>query len=108
MEKKFQTLNAFQEKLSSVYSFFYECFNTIIAKLQEKGDIELTEDEQEDFKFTFLDVDGIYTVKAIRLVSETSFYLDTVDYDGNKYQADWTDINHDLIITEMLMERIFQ
>lgn len=104
MKKVFNNYEDYQENLSNVYKFFQDCYETILSYLKDNGDIELGEEELYQWKFDFLAIEGTKQIVAIRLGKEKwDFYLE--DEEGLKIY--WEDINHDLIITEMLMDKVF-
>ena len=105
--KKFNTYKQYAQAIEKVYKFHQKCYQTILTYLQEHGDIELSEEEQKDWRFVFLNMEGVYRTTAIRLTEDKKdFYLDCISESGDKYVIDWVTINHDMIITEMLMELI--
>ena len=106
--KVFKDKNDFGNALEMVYQFHQIAFNTISGVVQEYGDIELTEDEQEDFNFCYLDMEGTYRTLAIRKYGDNDFVLDTVSESGDKYIIDWEQINHDMIIEEMLVNKVLE
>ena len=105
---KFNTYNQYSQAIVKVYKFHQKCYQTILAYLQEHGDIELSEEEQRDWLFVFLEMEGSYFTSAIRLdENKQDFYLDCISAEnGDKYKITWVNINHDMIITEMLMELV--
>ena len=103
--KVFKDKNDFGNALEMVYHFHQIAFNTINDVIQEYGDIELTEDEQDDFNFCYLEMEGTYKTLAIRKEG-INFVLDTVSESGDKYIIDWEQINHDMIIEEMLVNKV--
>jgi len=106
--EKFDYFKEYEYALESVYTFHKKCYQTILTYLQEHGDIELSEEEQRDWLFSFLDMEGNYQTTAIRLTEDKKdFYLDCISESGDKYAIDWLTINHDMIITETLMSLIF-
>lgn len=101
-KKVFESKASFNRSLNSVYKFHEKCFETILKYLQENGDIELDEEERDEWCFCFLDVEGYYKISAIRITEDgNGFYLDS---GGTHFY--WDDINHDMIITEMLMDKV--
>ena len=105
--KVFKDKNDFGNALEMVYQFHQIAFNTINGVVQEYGDIELTEDEQDDFNFCYLEMEGVYKTLAIRKEG-INFVLDTVSESGDKYIIDWEQINHDMIIEEMLVNKVLE
>lgn len=100
---RFSDIKSYEESLGSVYTFFNACFNTILENLKKVGGkIELTEEEQEDFRFDFLGYDGTYTIKEIKVVSDNDWVL-VGDCDGGICDFDFEDINHDIIILDMVL-----
>lgn len=108
MDTVFKDFNHFKNGLDIVYYFHDMCFHTIVDGLLETGDIELDEDEQDEFRFDYLELEGTFTTLAIRLTNDKkSFYLESVDEDNQKRDIYWEDINHDLIIEEMIVTKVF-
>lgn len=107
MEKTFITLEQFNEEYEIVNDFHKKVFNTILNHLKKHGDITIPEEDEDEYKFCYLDKDGTFLTLAVRLESETSFYLDTEDEDGDKCKIYWDDINRDMIIEEKLLELVF-
>lgn len=107
MEKTFITLEQFNEEYEIVNDFHKKVFNTILNHLKEHGDIIIPEEDEDEYKFCYLDKDGSFLTIAVRLESETSFYLDTEDKYGEQYKIYWDDINRDMIIEEKLIELVF-
>lgn len=100
MKKTFTSKKKYLEALDMVYNFHRQVYYTVLALLKRKGDIVL----KRGIKFCFLEMEGDYTVHAVRLTDDKrSFYLDVTSHDGNEYKIDWPQINHDMIITEWLM-----
>lgn len=111
MAKRFTSEKEYKQELDKVYDFFVRVHETVIAYLKKHGDRVITEEDNkpERWCFCFLDYEGTYDVKAIRLEEDgKNFYLDTVSKSGDQYAIDWTTINHDMIIIEMLMDLIFE
>ena len=107
MEKTFITLEQFNEEYEIVNDFHKKVFNTILNHLKKHGDITIPEEDEDEYRFCYLDKDGTFLTLAVRLESETSFYLDTEDEDGDKCKIYWDDINRDMIIEEKLLELVF-
>ena len=106
--KTFKDKNDFENALELVYQFHQIAFNTINNVIHTYGDIELTEDEQEDFNFSYLEMEDTYKTLAIRKDGDNDFVLDTVSASGDKYIIDWEQINHDMIIEEMLVNKALE
>lgn len=109
-EKIFNGRRAYKRAENNVYCFHQRVYNTVLAWLQGHGDRIITEDDNkpEPWRFCFLDMEGRFEIKAVRLTdSKKDFYLDAVDEDGRGRAFDWSDINHDMIIVEMLMGLVF-
>ena len=107
MNTIFKSLDEFQEEFSNVYNFFETCYDTIVSYLKEHGDVELTDEEKDEWIFSFLDKDGTFEVQALRLDEHGDFYLDTLDKYADKVPFYVDSINHDFVITEMIMDKIF-
>ena len=107
--KKFKTVKDFNDAIEVVYNFHRMCYNTILSYLQKNGDIIIDDEEKErDFNFEFLEYEGNYLVDAIRLTEDKNdFYLDCTSESGDSYYIDWNDINQDMVIEQMIMNKIF-
>lgn len=100
---RFADIKSYNESLDSVYTFFKACFNTILENIKKAGGrIELTEEEQEDFRFDFLGYDGTYTIKEIKAIDD-SYWVLVGDCDGGKCDFEFEDINNDIIILDMVL-----
>ena len=104
---KFNNLEQFNKEFEIVNDFHKKVFNTILEHLKKHGDITIPEEDEDEYMFCYLDKDGTFLTIAVRLESETSFYLDTEDEDGDKCKIYWEDINRDMIIEEKLIELVF-
>lgn len=99
----FESKASYKRSANSVYRFYAKCFDTIVKYLQEHGDIEIKKEENGEWLFCFLDYIGNYPISAIRLTEDRrDFYLDS--YGNDKFF--WDDINHDMIIIEMIMDKV--
>lgn len=103
----FNNIDDFNKELAGVYDFHCKVRETIENILDEIGDIEIPENEQDDFTFCFLDMEGYYTVKCICLDENGCFYLSTVSKSGDEYNIDWEQINYDMIIEDSIMTKCF-
>ena len=100
---RFSDIKSYEESLGSVYTFFTACFNTILENLKKLGGkIELTEEEQEEFRFAFLCYSGTYTIKEIKVISDNDWVL-VGDCDGEICDFDFEDIHNDIIILDMVL-----
>lgn len=107
-KKPYQTKKDFQKALDGLYNFHQRCFSTIVELLNKTGDVTITEEEEDDFKFDYLEYEGTYWTSAIHLTKDKkSFYLEAYDKYGERQNFYWDDINHDVIIEEMIVERLF-
>ena len=98
--KTFRNKKDYRKALDAVYCFHEQVHETVLALLRRKGDIEL----KRGIKFSFLEMEGTYTVHAVRLTdNRKDFYLETTSESGDTYHIDWPQINHDMIVTEWLM-----
>lgn len=100
MAKKFTSKKEYEAELNAAYAFHGRAFETVLALLRRKGDAVL----KRKVRFCFLDMEGTYTVNAVRLTEDRKeFYLDCESESGDEYRIEWWQINHDMIITEWLM-----
>ena len=105
----FKDKKAYKHALDKVYDFHKSAYETILDYLRKHGDRVITDEDNklERWRFSFLDTEGAYDIKAIRLNKKNDdFYLDAVGEDGGKYHFDWQDINYDMCIEEMLVELV--
>ena len=108
MKQIFRSVDDFNESVANVYDHHGMVKDTIETILSEKGDIEIPEDEQHEFTFCFLDMEGYYTTKAIRLDDEGSMYLECVSDSGDNYDIEWWQINYDMSIEDTLITKCFE
>ena len=110
MKEKFNDRESYRRELESVYSFHRKVYDTVLNYLKEHGDRVITDEDNrpDEWRFAFLEMEGSYEVTAVRLSEDgKDFYLDTTSESGDVYHIDWSMINHDMVITEMLMDLVF-
>lgn len=109
-DKKFDNRRAYKRAENGVYRFHQRVYNTVLAWLQEHGDRIITEEDNdpEPWSFCFLDCDGSFEITAVRLTDDRKdFCLDAVSEDGYEHEFHWDDINHDMVIEDMLIGLVF-
>ena len=108
MKQIFRSVDDFNESVANVYDHHGMVRDTIETILSEKGDIEIPEDEQDNFRFCFLDMEDYYTTKAIRLDKDGDMYLECVSDSGDNYDIEWWQINYDMSIEDTLITKCFE
>ena len=99
----------YEKERKAVYNFHQRVHNRIVEHLKKHGTIEITEQDNrfEQWCFAFLDMEGVYTVKAICLTEDgKSFFLACKSRGGDEYYIDWNTINNDMVIEDMIMDKI--
>ena len=110
MKDLFNSFEDFQEEQTNVFNFHNKITDTIVHLLQKTGTILIPEDDQDDYCFTYLDMEGTYTTKAVMIDPDNAdkyFPIVTSDDNGDEYTIDVDDINSDMIIEEMIMSLVF-
>ena len=110
MKDLFNSFEDFQEEQANVFNFHNKITDTIVHLLQKTGTILIPEDEQNDYCFTYLGMDGTYTTKAVMIDPDNAdkyCLIVTSDDSGDEYTIDVDDINSDMIIEEMIMSLVF-
>ncbi len=104
--KTFASYNEFRNEQLNVINFHKNVNETIVSLLKKTGDVTIPEELEDDFKFNFLDFDGIYTINAIRIEDE-SFCLDATSESGDRYLFDFSNINDDMVIEDTILSYLF-
>lgn len=110
MKNVFHSFDEFQEELSNVINFHGMVNDTIVSMLKVTGTIYVPEDEQDDYRFSYLDFDDTYTTKAVMIdPSDAEKYCLSVvsDYDGKTRLIYLHDINNDIVIEEKIISLVF-
>ena len=110
MKDLFNSFNDFQEEQANVFNFHNKITDTIAYLLQKTGKILIPEDDQEDYRFTYLDMEGTYTTKAVMTDpgnADKYCLIVTSDDNGDEYTIDVDDINSDMIIEERILRLVF-
>ena len=110
MKNVFHSFDEFQEELSNVINFHGMVNDTIVSMLKVTGTIYVTEDEQDDYRFSYLDFDDTYTTKAVMIdPSDAEKYcLAAVSDSDSKTRLIYVDdINNDIVIEEKIISLVF-
>ena len=110
MKNIFRSFKEFQEELSNVINFHDMVNNTIVSMLKVTGPVYVPEDEQDDYRFTYLDLDDTYTTKAVMIdpTNPERYCLSTVsDYDGKTRLIYLDNINDDIVIEQEIISLVF-
>ena len=110
MKDLFNSFENFQEEQANVFNFHNKITDTIVHLLQKTGTILIPEKDQEDYRFTYLDLEGTYTTKAVMIDPDNAdkyCLIVTSDDNGDEYTIDVYDINSNMIIEEKIMSLVF-
>lgn len=110
MKNIFRSFDEFQEEFSNVINFHDMVNDTIVSMLKVTGPVYVPEDEQDDYRFTYLDLDDTYTTKAVMIdpTNPEKYCLSTVsDYDGKTRLIYLDNINNDIVIEEKIIGLVF-
>lgn len=110
MKNIFRSFDEFQEELSNVINFHNMVNDTIVSMLKVTGPVYVPEDEQDDYRFTYLDLDDAYTTKAIMIdpTNPERYCLSTVSaYDGKTRLIYLDNINDDIVIEQEIIGLVF-
>ena len=110
MKDLFNSFEDFQEEQTNVLNFHNKITDTIVHILQKTGTILIPEDDQDDYCFTYLDMGGTYTTKAVMIGPDNAdkyCLIATSDDSGDEYTIYVDDINSDMIIEEKIMNLVF-
>ena len=110
MKNVFHSFDDFQEELSNVINFHDMVNNTIVSMLKVTGTVYVPEDEQDDYRFAYLDLDDTYTTKAVMIDpgDPEKYCLSAVsDSDGKTRLIFIDDINNDIVIEENIIGLVF-
>ena len=110
MKNVFHSFDDFQEELSNVINFHDMVNDTIVSMLKVTGTIYVPEDEQDYYRFAYLDFDDTYTTKAVMIdPSDAEKYCLAVvsDSDSKTRLIYVDDINNDIVIEEKIISLVF-
>ena len=110
MKNIFRSFDEFQEELSNVINFHDMVNDTIVSMLKVTGTVYVPEDEQDDYRFSYLDLDDIYTTKAVMIdpTNPEKYCLFVVyDYDSKTRLIYLDNINNDIVIEEKIIGLVF-
>ena len=110
MKNIFHSFDDFQEELSNVINFHNIVNDTIVSMLKVTGTIYVPEDEQDDYRFAYLDLDNTYTTKAIMIDpgDPEKYCLSAVSDSDDKTRLIYLDnINNDIVIEEEIFDLVF-
>ena len=110
MKNIFRSFDEFQEELSNVINFHDMVNDTIVSMLKVTGPVYVPEEEQDDYRFSYLDLDDTYTTKAVMIdpTNPEKYCLSVVsDYDGKTRLIYLDNINNDIVIEQEIIGLIF-
>lgn len=110
MKNVFHSFDDFQEELSNVINFHDMVNDTIVSMLKVTGTVYVPEDEQDDYRFEYLDLDDTYTTKAVMIdpADPEKYCLSAVsDSDSKPRLIFIDDINNDIVIEEKIIGLVF-
>lgn len=110
MKNVFNSFDDFQEELSNVINFHDMVNDTIVSMLKVTGTVYVPEDEQDDYRFEYLDLDDTYTTKAVMIdpADPEKYCLSAVsDIDSKSRLIFIDDINNDIVIEEKIIGLVF-
>lgn len=110
MKNVFHSFDEFQEELSNVINFHGMVNDTIVSMLKVTGTIYVPEDEQDDYRFSYLDFDDTYTTKAVMInpTNPEKYCLAAVSDSDRKTRLIYVDdINNDIVIEEKIISLVF-
>ena len=110
MKNIFRSFDEFQEELSNVINFHDMVNDTIVSMLKVTGPVYVPEEEQDDYRFSYLDLDDTYTTKAVMIdpTDPGKYCLSvTSDYDGKTRLIYLDDINNDIVIEQEIIGLVF-
>ena len=110
MKNVFHSFDDFQDELSNVINFNDMVNDTIVSMLKVTGTIYVPEDEQDDYRFEYLDLDDTYTTKAVMIdpADPEKYCLSAVSDSDSKTRLIFIDdINNDIVIEEKIIGLVF-
>ena len=110
MKNVFHSFDEFQEELSNVINFHGMVNDTIVSMLKVTGTIYVPEDEQDDYRFSYLDFDDTYTTKAVMInpTNPEKYCISAVSDSDRKTRLIYVDdINNDIVIEEKIISLVF-
>lgn len=110
MKNIFRSFDEFQEELSNIINFHDMVNDTIVSMLKVTGPVYVPEEEQDDYRFSYLDLDDTYTTKAVMIdpTNPEKYCLSTVsDYDGKTRLIYLDNINNDIVIEQEIISLVF-
>lgn len=110
MKNIFLSFDEFQKELSNVINFHNMVNNTIVSMLKVTGTIYVPEDKQDEYHYTYLNLDNTYSTKAIMIdpTDPDKYCLSVIsDYDGKTRLIYLDNINNDIVIEEEIFGLVF-
>ena len=110
MKDLFNSFEDFQEEQANVFNFHNKITDTIVHLLQKTGTVFIPEEDQWDYCFTYLEMEGTYTTKAVMIDPDNAdkyCLIATSDDSDDEYTIDVDDINCDMIIEEKILSLVF-
>lgn len=110
MKNIFHSFDEFQEELSNVINFHNMVNDTIVSMLKVTGTVYVPEDEQDDYRFEYLDLNDTYTTKAVMIdpADPEKYCLSAVSDSDSKTRLICLDnINNDIVIEQEIIGLVF-
>ena len=110
MKNIFNSFDEFQKELSNVINFHNMVNDTIVSMLKVTGTIYVPKDKQDEYRYSYLDLDNIYSTNAIMIdpTDPEKYCLSGVfDYDGKTRLIYLDDINNDIVIEQEIIGLVF-
>ena len=110
MKNVFHSFDDFQEELSNVINFHDMVNDTIVSMLKVTGTVYVPEDERDDYRFEYLDLNDTYTTKAVMIdpADPEKYCLSAVSDSDSKTRLIFiNDINNDIVIEEKIIGLVF-
>lgn len=105
--KRIYDRKSYMNGLETVCNFYKTCLNTIEDCLKNNGEIEISDDEQSEWRFDLLGYDGTMIVEKLTIDHGGNFTMQCVnELDGLTYFIQWYELNNDIVIIKMIMDKV--
>lgn len=101
------TKEEYRIALEAVHDFHTRCYETVKEYLEGHGKIEINPKQYDDWRFDFLEYEYTITIHEIN-IDKYGVYLVGYTYDDDLYDITWDQINHDMVITEKIMDLVYE
>lgn len=100
------THEEYKAAIDAVYNFHTRCYETVRDYLEGHEKIEIDPNQYDEWRFHFLEYDEPMIVHEISM-DDNGIYLVCYD-DCIGCIIDWEQINHDMVITEKIMDLVYE